>query len=1110
MSSNKFINRKKNNPYNNSSPLYKTLTRLLSGPINNWGKENFVIGRKRDLEKYNFKSASGQSFKRSSVYNPFKEIQAGAMANRSRAERYLDFDAMEFTPEIASALDIYADEITTYTQFSPLLKIESPNAEIAEILQYLFYDVLNIQLNCHTWVRTVCKYGDLFLYLDIDEQLGITNAMGLPPSEIERLEGEDETNPNYVQFQWNAGGITFENWQLAHFRILGNDKFVPYGSSVLEGSRRIWKALNLLEDAVMSYRIVRCLPYNSRILTKDGYKYIGEIKPGELIYSFNKNLNKLELSPVTDWINNGLQKIYKIKSLHRTLEANSNHPILVKNKKTNIVEYVNVENLIPKIHQIYIPKLENFAEEPKKIELNKEKYEWYGFLTEKGKQHFLNQKYDFSIRAKCREIENKFNITKFRISQFLYGKNKIKGLPIEIAKEVIKEFSLEEEYLITYPKAFFNLDRNQNIPEYVDKEFARFFGFMIGDGYMTKNKHSIGFATGIYQEINDYYASILKKYDSSCTFHHDKRTSNPILGKYKVSSQYLANLFEDMGFTSSVYTKKIPDWIFKCSREIKEAFIDGLIDADGSIKKNRTSEAYQITLCNKNLIEGLKELIHHLGWNVTSEIKKRISTRKNNKIGNAKLKKTEFISYYLYFTKVISNEFENILSVEDTERYENVFDIRVENENHNFIANGVIVHNSPERRVFKIDVGSIDPKEVPAYIEQIRTEIKRNAITDPTTGRVDLRYNPMSIEEDYFIPVRKGDSSNIETLSGGQYTGDIDDIKYFRDKLFTSLKIPASYLSQGDGMEEKASLAQKDIMFARTILRIQNSVISEFKKIAIIHLWCLGYKGNDLLNFDLSFHNPSRIAELQELEYMRTKFSVGVEAKDLFSQSWIDKNIFKLSDSEIIRNRLEKFTDVKTELALQSFLESFGDDGAGGGPPDMALGGGPGGSIPGLEGGGPGAGEGEESPLAVTPTDDDMRALQGKPRLKDLSKVQDDAKRQNKPTEKSLEDQSKGHIYTRTKPNHDGRRHQGPRKRSIKNAGANFVSNLSMDDLFAGMNTGMSNLTRKMFENVEEENEEEILLSETVDYVKIISNENKQLIKNKLSKLNKINRIKNR
>jgi len=123
---------------------------------------------------------------------------------------------------------------------------------------------------------------------------------------------------------------------------------------------------------------------------------------------------------------------------------------------------------------------------------------------------------------------------------------------------------------------------------------------------------------------------------------------------------------------------------------------------------------------------------------------------------------------------------------------------------------------SPERRVFKIDVGNIPPEDVEQYMQKVMTQMKRNQIVDVNSGRVDLRYNPLSIEEDYYIPVRGGASgTDIINLSGGQYTGDIDDVKYLRDKLFSALKVPMSYLSRGDGADEdKSTLAQKDIRFA--------------------------------------------------------------------------------------------------------------------------------------------------------------------------------------------------------------------------------------------------------------------------------------------------------
>ena len=280
---------------------------------------------------------------------------------------------------------------------------------------------------------------------------------------------------------------------------------------------------------------------------------------------------------------------------------------------------------------------------------------------------------------------------------------------------------------------------------------------------------------------------------------------------------------------------------------------------------------------------------------------------------------------------------------------------------------------SPERRVFYVDVGGINANEVEQYMQKVVTQMKRNQVVDANTGRVDLRYNPMSVDEDYFIPVRGGQSTKIETLAGGQYTGDIDDVKYLKDKLFSALKIPQSYLFRGEGAnEDQTTLAQKDIRFARTIQRLQRAVITELEKVGIIHLYTLGYRGNDLISFKMSLNNPSKIAELQELEQWRTKFDVAsAAAEGFFSKRWIADNLFNISEEEFLRNQREIAYD-KIMLAQFDVLDA--DAGTGGG----AGGGLGGGDLLGLGGdtGGDDLGDdlgGDETP-AETPTPDDSPA----------------------------------------------------------------------------------------------------------------------------------------
>jgi hypothetical protein len=198
------------NPVNRNTALYKALTRLFSGPIINYRSQSGRRIRRQHLDKFSsrFKSASGQQFKKT-LYNPLDTIATNAIQNQRRSERYIDFDQMEYMPEIASSMDIYADEMTTYSSLSPMLNIQCGNEEIRAVLSVLFSNILNLEYNLFGWARTMCKYGDFFLYMDIDDKYGVQSVIALPPQEIERLEGKDSTNPNYIQYQWNSAGMTF-------------------------------------------------------------------------------------------------------------------------------------------------------------------------------------------------------------------------------------------------------------------------------------------------------------------------------------------------------------------------------------------------------------------------------------------------------------------------------------------------------------------------------------------------------------------------------------------------------------------------------------------------------------------------------------------------------------------------------------------------------------------------------------------------------------------------------------------------------------------------------------------------------------------------------------
>ena len=244
------------------------------------------------------------------------------------------------------------------------------------------------------------------------------------------------------------------------------------------------------------------------------------------------------------------------------------------------------------------------------------------------------------------------------------------------------------------------------------------------------------------------------------------------------------------------------------------------------------------------------------------------------------------------------------------------------------------VIRAPERRVFYIDVGNVPPEEVSNYLEQAKTSLKRSQIVDKSTGKVDLRYNPLSVDEDYFLPVRGGESgTRIDTLAGGQNAAAIEDVEYIQKKLFAALKIPKAYLGYDEEIGAKATLAQEDIRFSRNISRIQKTIVAELNKLAMIHLYAHGYEGDDLVDFELKLSNPSSIAQQQKLELIRTRFEIAGSAPEgLVSRSYIRKSILELSDDQIAGMIKERIADTDEDKAVEAgsaAAEEGGDEGGG-------------------------------------------------------------------------------------------------------------------------------------------------------------------------------------
>jgi hypothetical protein len=233
------------------------------------------------------------------------QVESSMAYQQVRIDLFRDYDSMDMDPILHAALNTYADETTARNEMGNVLKIHHEDDNIKQILENLFYDILNVEFNLWPWTRNLVKYGDFYLQLEMAEEIGIVNVLPMSTYEMSRIEGFDQENPQRVKFvyapyqnPYNAVGQTakkeYENYEIAHFRLNNDSNFLPYGKSMLEGGRRVWKQLMLMEDAMLIHRVMRAP--EKRIFKVD----VGNIPPNEVDNYMQKIINGSKKVPFID------------------------------------------------------------------------------------------------------------------------------------------------------------------------------------------------------------------------------------------------------------------------------------------------------------------------------------------------------------------------------------------------------------------------------------------------------------------------------------------------------------------------------------------------------------------------------------------------------------------------------------------------------------------------------------------------------------------------------------------------------------------------------------------------------------------------------------------
>lgn len=293
--------------------LFTRLRRLFSNDvvIRNVGGNQLKIMDTDRIQKYGNLESNSLYDRFSRLHKPVgASLQYNPTLNYSsmRLQLYSDYEAMDYDSLIAPALDIISEEATLKNEYGDVLTIKSSNENVKRVLHNLFYDVLNIEFNLPSWVRQMCKYGDFYLHLQISEKFGVYNVLPLSVYQVVREEGTDPENPSYTRFILDPNGLSqsqtytarksdqmaLENYEVAHFRLLADANYLPYGRSYLEPARKVFKQLILMEDAMLIHRIMRAP--EKRVF----YMNVGGIPPNEIDSYMEKTVAKMKKTPYID------------------------------------------------------------------------------------------------------------------------------------------------------------------------------------------------------------------------------------------------------------------------------------------------------------------------------------------------------------------------------------------------------------------------------------------------------------------------------------------------------------------------------------------------------------------------------------------------------------------------------------------------------------------------------------------------------------------------------------------------------------------------------------------------------------------------------------------
>ena len=796
-----------------------------------------------------------------------QNLSMSAFAGLSNVKlMYRDADLMDSYPEIGAALDLTSEEcvVTSGSRNGMVVNVSSKSDRIKSILEDLFVNRLNLQVTAQMVMRAMLKYGNQFMLLDIDKNLGVKGWRQLPVGEVERMEngiinpyggqnsiamatGSVDNVDMSTKFVWTneMGGdmVPFRNWQIAHFRLLHNSMFLPYG----------------------------CLVGDTRVETEFGYKEIKDIEIGDKVWTFNVDTQKRELADVTMHMNKGVKDVFEIRTLHNQIEGTSDHKLLCY--ENNSLVYKEIQDI--NIGDLLVIDNSNNKQEKKYDLVNRLEN---GFKTEKVRyKEYVGKKTTYDITVSNKNSNFFANgIVTHNCSMLLAARRHFRMLAL--MEDMMLIYRLERSMERRVYKIFVGALDDKDIPGYVEQ---------IADQF--KRTPIVDPLTGQL----DLRKNILPVW---------KKTPIPLLDGRTITIEELAKEFDE-GKTNYVYS--IQDKTHK--------IVPGKVVWCG---KNYTADQlYKITLDDDSymVMAGEHEIIMRDGS------KKRADEVVAGESVMPFYRKNENISYtkeacheQVYNPNSGKYEYTHKLIADSIKKKAKDY-IESQKENHKIKCVEVIGGDDVYCMTVVGDNGEDD-----------RHNFALRTFNSDESWNESGCFVSNCASDDIFIPTRDMNMANpIETLAGAKNLDAIDDIKYIQKKVCAALRIPQSFLNFEEAQGEGKGLALMDVRFARTINRYQQAFLMELTKVATIHLYLLGFD-DDLTNFTLTMNNPSTQAEQLELENLSKKISTvrdavsdpgnGIPAMSLQRAL---KEIMKWSDKDIKEN----FEEIRLEKALAAEYE---------------------------------------------------------------------------------------------------------------------------------------------------------------------------------------------